>query len=85
MPGFVLRPPVLGREAVPVITDPIDAARRPELPVLFATAYGESPQGAAITAVALPALQGLEDQQARFYGDLVLNSSNEAARWPWRR
>ena len=31
IPGFVLRPPVLGREAVPVVTDPAEAARRPEL------------------------------------------------------
>ena len=28
IPGFVLRPPVLGREAVPVVTDLADAARR---------------------------------------------------------
>src|SRR3954466_7135300 len=28
-PGFVLRPPVLGRETVLVVTDPADAARRP--------------------------------------------------------
>ena len=28
----------------------------------------------------LPALRGLEDERARFYGDLVLNFLNEAAR-----
>ena len=30
IPGFVLRPPVLGRAAIPVVTDPAEAARRPE-------------------------------------------------------
>jgi hypothetical protein len=80
IPGFVLRPPVLGREAVPVVTDPAEAARRPELSVLSAMAHGEGEQGAAIAAAALPAIQGLEDERARFYGDLVLNSLNEAAR-----
>ena len=31
VPGFVLRPPVLGRSNVPVVTDAAEAARRPEL------------------------------------------------------
>jgi hypothetical protein len=41
---------------------------------------GENEQGAAIAAAVLPAIQGLDDERARFYGDLVLNSLNEAAR-----
>lgn len=80
IPGFVLRPPVLGREAVPIVTDPAEAARRPELGVLSAMAHGENEQGAAIAAAVLPAVRGLADDRARFYGDLVLNSLNEAAR-----
>src|SRR5271163_152248 len=80
IPGFVLTPPVLGRRAVPVITDPAEAARRPELAVLSAMAHGESEEGAAIAAAVLPAVRGLNDERARFYGDLVLNSLNEAAR-----
>jgi hypothetical protein len=76
----VLRPPVLGRAAVPVVTDPAEAARRPELAVLSAMAHGESDLGAAIAAAVLPAVAGLGDDRARFYGDLVLNSLNEAAR-----
>ena len=31
IPGFVQHPPVLGRAAVPIVTDPAEAARRPEL------------------------------------------------------
>jgi hypothetical protein len=80
IPGFVLRPPVLGREAVPVVTDPAEAARRPELAVLSAMAHSEGPHGAAIAAAVLPAVRGLDEERARFYGDLVLSSLNEAAR-----
>ena len=80
IPGFILRPPVLGREAVPVVTDPAEAARRPELAVLSVMAHGESEHGAAIAAAVLPTIRGLDDERSRFYGDLVLNSLNEAAR-----
>jgi hypothetical protein len=31
IPGFVLAPPVLGPGAVPVITDPAEVARRPDV------------------------------------------------------
>jgi flagellar biosynthesis/type III secretory pathway protein FliH len=78
--GFVLRPPVLHRRAVPVVTDPEEAIRRPELGVLSAVAHGESGQGATIAAVVLEAVRGLDDDRARFYYDLVYNSLNEAAR-----
>ena len=80
IPGFVLCPPVLGHAAVPVVTDPVEAARRPELAVLSAMAHGASELGAAIAAAVLPALHELDEERARFYGDLVLNSLNAAAR-----
>jgi hypothetical protein len=80
VPGFVLRPPVLRREAIPVVTDPAEAARRPELGVLSAMAYGETEQGATIAGAVLPAIEGLDDERARFYYDLVYNSLNDAAR-----
>ncbi|KYG02813.1 hypothetical protein BE21_54290 [Sorangium cellulosum] len=80
IPGFVLRPPVLGRQAVPVVTDAAEAARRPELAVLSALAHGEGEQGVKIAAAALPAIRELDEERARFYGDVVLNSLNEAAR-----
>jgi hypothetical protein len=62
------------------VTDPAEAARRPELAVLSAMAHGEGALGAAIAAAVLPAVRALDDERARFYGDLVLNSLNEAAR-----
>jgi hypothetical protein len=80
IPGFVMVPPVLGREAVPIVTDLAEAARRPELAVLSAMAHGEGEHGAAIAAAVLPGVVGLGDERARFYGDLVLHSLNEAAR-----
>jgi hypothetical protein len=80
VPGFVLRPPVLRRTAVPVVTDREEAARRPELGVLSAMAHGETEQGETIAAAVLPAIQGLDDDRVRFYYDLVYNSLNKAAR-----
>jgi hypothetical protein len=80
IPGFVLHPPVLGRDAIPVVTSPDEAARRPELAVLSAMAHGEGEQGAAIAAAVLPAIRELDDEKAKFYGDLVLSCLNEAAR-----
>ena len=80
IPGFVLRPPVLRRAAVPVVTDLGEAARRPELGVLSALAHGETEQGATIAAAVLPAIRELDDDPARFYYDFVYNSLNEASR-----
>jgi hypothetical protein len=80
VPGFVLRPPVLRRTAVPVVTDLEEAARRPELGVLSAMAHGETEQGATIAAAVLPAIRELDDEKTRFYYDLVYNSLNDAAR-----
>ena len=71
---------MLRRTAVPVVTDPAEAARRPELGVLSAMAHGETEQGATIAAAVLPAIQELDDDRARLYYDLVYNSLNEAAR-----
>ncbi|WP_437275390.1 DUF4351 domain-containing protein [Sorangium sp. So ce375] len=62
------------------MTDPAEAARRPELAVLSAMAHGGGEQGARIAAAVLPAIRELDEETARFYGDLVLNSLNEAAR-----
>jgi hypothetical protein len=80
VPGFVLHPPVLRPAAIPVVTDPAEAARRPELGVLSAMAHGDTEQGASIASAVLPAVQGLDDERARFYYDLVYNSLNDAAR-----
>ena len=79
-PGFVLTPPVLRRDAVPRVTDPAEAARRLELAVLSVMAHGAGNQGATIAGALLPALEGLDEERARFYLDLMLDSLNDAAR-----
>jgi hypothetical protein len=80
VPGFVLRPPVLHRAAVPVVMDPEEAARRPELGVLSVMAHGDTDQGAPIAAAVLPAIRDLDNDRAKLYYDLVYNSLNETAR-----
>src|SRR5436305_4988980 len=80
VPGFILRPPVLRRSAVPVVTDLEEAVRRPELGVLSAMAHGDTEEGATIAAAVLPAIRGLDDDRVKLYYDLVYNSLNEAAR-----
>jgi len=49
---------------------------RSDAAVAFMPAYVR----AAIAAAVLPAIRGLDDERARFYGDLVLTSLNDAAR-----
>jgi len=78
-PGFVLTPPVLRRDAVPVVTDPAEAARRLELGMLSVMAHGETEQAVTIAGALLPAITGLDEERARFYYDLLVNSVNEAA------
>lgn len=80
IPNFVLRPPVLRRTEVPVVTDVEEAARRPELGVLSAMAHGETEHGATVASAVLPTIRELDDDRARFYYDLVYNSLNEATR-----
>jgi len=70
VPGFVLRPPVLRRTAVPLVTDLEEAARRPELGVLSVMSHGDTEQGTTIAAAVLPAIQGLDDDRVRLYYDL---------------
>ncbi len=80
IPGFVLRPPVLRNSAVPVVTEPEEAARRLELGLLSVMAHGETEQGATIAEAVLSAVEGLDKDRANFYYDLVYNSLSEAAR-----
>lgn len=78
VPGFVLRPSVLRRADIPVVTDPREAARRPELGVLSAMAHGETEKGAMIAAAVLLALQRLVDCRDRLYSGLEHHSLNDA-------
>ena len=65
-PGFVLIPPVLRRDAVPVVTDPAEAARRLELGMLSVMAHGETEHAGTIAGALLPAIAGLDEERSRF-------------------
>ncbi len=80
IPGFALEPPVLGRNCIPMVTDPEEASRRPELALLSAMAYGDSDQAIEIVDAALPAFANLDDKRSGFYLDILYDSVNEAAR-----
>lgn len=80
VPGFVLIPPVLGKTSVPVVTDPSEIERRPELAVLSAMAHGDSDVAIDIVRAAVPVIEKLDDKRSKFYYDLICNSVNDAAR-----
>lgn len=80
VPGFVLIPPVLGKQHIPVVTDPAEAERRPELAVLSAMAHGDETVAVDIAQAVIPAIKKLDDKRCTFYYDVIRNSINEAAR-----
>ena len=76
-PESALRPLVLGPDQVPLVTDPDQAARSPELGVLSAMAHGAD-RNEALNA--LPAaLASLEIDRARLHLDIVLTALPAAA------
>lgn len=79
-PGWVLCPLVLGPAQVPVVTDPIEASRLPELAVLSAIAHGGAKQHEKVLEALLAALSSIDDDQAHLYADVVLAALPRAAR-----
>jgi hypothetical protein len=79
-PGFVLRPFVLGPQAVPVITETSQAKTMPELAVLSAIAHGRTEAGLAVALAALAASAGLDEEKSRVYADMALGALSEAMR-----
>jgi hypothetical protein len=79
VPGFVLRPPVLRRAAVPAVTDILEAVRRPEFGLLSVMAHGETELGAIVAAAVLPAIQSLTNNRTKMYRSFVHNHINDEA------
>jgi hypothetical protein len=79
VPGFVLRPLVLRRAAVPAVTDILEAVRRPEFGLLSVMAHGETELGAIVAAAVLPAIQSLANNRTKMYRSLVHNHMNDEA------
>jgi hypothetical protein len=76
----VFQPLVVGPEGVPLVVDPAQAAREPELAVLSALAHRDEEAGADAAFAALAAAAGLDDRRRGLYADLVWGALNEAAR-----
>ena len=79
-PGWILVPLVLGPDAVPIVRDVAAATRSPELAVLSAMLHGHGEDAVVVAEAALNAARGLDDERAKLYADLVLESVDEAAR-----
>ncbi|MDH2428018.1 hypothetical protein [Sphaerisporangium sp. TRM90804] len=79
-PGWRLAPPVAGPEAVPVVVDPGEAARAPELAVLSAVAHGGGLDAPPILEALLDGLASVDEDRARLYADFVLMTLPEVAR-----
>jgi hypothetical protein len=76
-------PYVLGPSGVPEVIDEAEARASPELAVLSAMAHGARPdidRAVRVAATAQAAIAGLDDERARLYFDLIVNSLSEAAR-----
>jgi hypothetical protein len=82
-PGWTFVPVVLGPAAIPVVTDPREAAAEPELAVLSAIAHGERSEpevGMRVAQAALGAALALDDDRTEDYIRIVLRAVSEAVR-----
>ena len=77
--GTIL-PLVLGPAQIPVITDPDEARRAPELAVLSVAAHGREPGAEHIALAALTAVRGLDSERELLYPDFILAMLGEVAR-----
>jgi hypothetical protein len=79
-PGLTLQPLVLGQDRVPVITDPAEAARSPELSLLSTMAHVDRPEWEEIADAVLAALDTIGDEWVALYTDVVLMALPDVAR-----
>lgn len=79
-PASPFIPLVLGRQAVPRLTEVPQTRRSPELAVLSSLAHGDEPDGVAIVLATLATLVEISDEKAQFYYDLIWASLAEASR-----
>jgi hypothetical protein len=79
-PEFVLTPMVFGPEGVPVVTDPEQAGRHPQLAVLSALAHGDGPDSKPVLDALLAALDNADPQYIDLYAGAVLQALPDAAR-----
>jgi hypothetical protein len=75
-PGFQLMPLVISFDELPRVTDPYQAEQIPELAVLSVLAHPEL----EVAGAAVHAIQGLPEDRARLYWDLMLTALPGAVR-----
>lgn len=76
----VLRPIVVGPDAIPVVTEPRRAQRNIELAVLSGIAHASQPEGEAVGAAVWHALDRSEGEDNDWYWDILLHSMDDDAR-----
>ena len=80
-PDFILTPQVIGPREIPIVTDPAQARRSPEVAVLSAMAHGdEGPDQKPVLEAFLTALSTLDHDHSTLYADVVLTALSAAAR-----
>jgi len=81
-PGCTFAPLVVRPEAIPKLTDELDAKRMPELAVLSTVAHAQGPPhlAARIARSALAACTALDQERAVVYSDVALAALSAAAR-----
>jgi len=81
-PGSMMRPAVVGPDAVPIVTDPEQAASQIGLAVLSAVAHENEEGGARLFATVVGALQdprlGIDEEHRRAYTALMVAALSEA-------
>ena len=80
-PNFVLTPLAMGPRQIPAVTDPVLAAKNPELAVLSTMAHGnKSTDRESIFKVFWAAMNALDPVHADLYADVVLARMSVATR-----
>jgi hypothetical protein len=79
-PDNAFRPVVIGPSVVPKVLERRHAAESPELAVVSALAHAKGPDGKRVARAAVAGLEGLDDERARYYYDLVCRALPAAAR-----
>jgi hypothetical protein len=79
-PEFALTPMVFGPDRVPVLTDPEQARRNPQLAVLSALAHGDGPESTRVLDNLAAALQSADPEHIDLYAGAVFATLSDAAR-----
>ena len=78
LPGDTILPRVLGPPELPLVTDPAEAKRQPEIAVLSAMAHGNEPDGLRVVMAALGAIEGFAETTLSVYRTLIYRALGEA-------